>query len=158
MGTDNELFPKRGHDALDLNRNERQKFVLLAHVAHLYRQGASNGSNTFRPPRAALQETWGAKKTIGVDAELCAQLYEAFWKFLNADVDIGIAFSELALQSGKDLEKRRRNRQKARKAYLTVVRFGQRFRFPEADAQEFEQKLRRLKAVLQQLSDWGEVA
>ena len=71
--------------------------------------------------------------------------------FLKIDLDIVLTFAEIALHAGNDLEKKIRNQTNALYAYDTVLRLSERVIFTRADARQIENRLKRLKAKLEQL-------
>lgn len=73
--------------------------------------------------------------------------------FLTTDADLGILFAEIALQSGDNSERRHRNRRSGRRAYEAVLRHNKRLRLTEAEAQELEKKLKRLRFLLEQVGE-----
>ena len=80
------------------------------------------------------------------------QLNEVGTEFLKVDVATGRTFVEAALSSD-DPEKKRRNQKSARKAYDTVVRMLKKITPNDADAQELNAGLQRLKADLVELGE-----
>ena len=80
------------------------------------------------------------------------QLNETGTEFLKVDVATGMTFAQTALSS-HDPEKKRRNQKSARKAYDTVVRMLQKITPNDADAQQLDEGLQRLKADLVELGE-----
>jgi hypothetical protein len=80
------------------------------------------------------------------------QLNRVGTEFLKADIATGRTFVEAALSSD-DPEKKRRNQKSARKAYDTVVRMLKKITPNDADAQELNAGLQRLKADLVELGE-----
>ncbi len=80
------------------------------------------------------------------------QLNEASVNFLLIDVDIGLTFSEIALQTS-DPDKKRRVREKARAAYENVQHLVHKVTLTEADACRLARNLEILRARLYDLED-----
>ena len=72
--------------------------------------------------------------------------------FLKTDVETGLTFSTIAMQS-KDKSKRNRMRQNARKAYDTVLRLMRRVELTPPDARFLARNLKRLRADLIRLGE-----
>lgn len=74
--------------------------------------------------------------------------------FLLSDADTGLTFAQLALEASDDAQKRARNHLNARTAYQAVMHFRDRIDVREvsqADIQELEFRLRRLRTALDKL-------
>ena len=80
------------------------------------------------------------------------QLNRVGTEFLRADIATGRTLVEAALSSD-DPEKKRRNQKSARKAYDTVVRMLKKITPNDADVQELNAGLQRLKADLVELGE-----
>jgi len=80
------------------------------------------------------------------------QLNEVSVNFLLIDVDIGLTFSEIALQTS-DPDKKRRVRAKARAAYENVQHLIHKVTLTEADARRLARNLEILRARLYDLED-----
>jgi hypothetical protein len=72
--------------------------------------------------------------------------------FLVADLDLGITFARIALESGSD-DTRARNRRNARKAYDTTLCFLPRGRPTRPERKQINEKLAALKSRLQSLGE-----
>jgi uncharacterized lipoprotein YehR (DUF1307 family) len=72
--------------------------------------------------------------------------------FLKLDVETALTFTSIALQT-KDAARKQRNRQSARRAYDTVMRFLERVSLSDQEAEGLAVKLDRLKADLKTLGE-----
>jgi len=72
--------------------------------------------------------------------------------FLQADSEIALTFSGIALQTS-DREMRKRRTQIARKAYETIMRLREKINFNEAERDRLDANLQRLKSELQKLGE-----
>ena len=72
--------------------------------------------------------------------------------FLKIDVETGLTFTGLALQT-PDSTKKQRNLRSARKAYDTITGLIDRVDLSNDDAQILARKLKRLKSELQDLGE-----
>jgi len=72
--------------------------------------------------------------------------------FLQADSEIALTFSGIALQTS-DREMRKRRTQIARKAYETIMRLREKINFNEAERDRLDANLQRLKSELQRLGE-----
>jgi len=72
--------------------------------------------------------------------------------FLKLDVEMGLTFCGLALQT-RDSEKRARTQRAARTAYDTVLKLMERVRLNDDQVQWLERKLHRLKCELLTLGE-----
>lgn len=73
--------------------------------------------------------------------------------FLRIDVQTALTFSGIALQSGSDEEKRRRNRKSARKGYDSISRLIEKVQLSTREARDISRSLTRLKSELRQLGE-----
>lgn len=65
-------------------------------------------------------------------------------------------FAEAALGAGEDLDKKHRNQANARKGYDFIVSLSKRLtseNLSDADMQQFEQNVRKLKSALEELGE-----
>jgi hypothetical protein len=73
-------------------------------------------------------------------------------EFLNVEADTGLMFAEIARQS-TDIAKTARNRENARMAYDTVLRFIGRVTLTDAESEGLSLKMAKLKNGLQILGE-----
>jgi hypothetical protein len=73
--------------------------------------------------------------------------------FLNIDADTALTMAQIASAADKNSEKRARNQRNARRAYETILHFGERTTFTSEQADKLDHKLRLLKAALEQLGE-----
>jgi hypothetical protein len=73
--------------------------------------------------------------------------------FLRIDSELGLTFSGIALEAGKNAEKRRRTTEVARKAYDTITRLRERILLTGAEQDNLDANLKRLKSELQTLGE-----
>lgn len=106
-------------------------------------------------PRQKGGEPNFAAKKPGMDEILssAAQLNRTSIDFLKIDLQTALTFSQIALQSNADAEKRRRNRKNARKGYDTIVRLAEKVSLSDRDGRYISRNLERLKSELQQLGE-----
>jgi hypothetical protein len=84
--------------------------------------------------------------------EFGERLNRAQGNFLKLDVEVGLTFAGIALQT-QDPEKRERTRRVASKAYDTVLRLMNRVTFTKDGAQSLARNLLRLKYDLMMLGE-----
>ena len=72
--------------------------------------------------------------------------------FLRADVETALTFAEIALGT-EDAEKRQRNKQHAKDAYDTILRFQERVTYTPAENAYMTERMERLKKDLEQLGE-----
>ncbi len=72
--------------------------------------------------------------------------------FLMTELDVGITFAKIALESGNE-DTRTRNRRNARKAYDTALHFLPKIRETQAEDKQINGKLATLKTFLQSLGE-----
>jgi hypothetical protein len=85
-------------------------------------------------------------------ATVWQQIDSAIQQFLVVEVDIGMTFAEAAMSASSTSE-RLHNRQLARRAYDTGLRWMIRARFTRQDTKTYHRRLRQLRLVLNQLGD-----
>jgi len=73
-------------------------------------------------------------------------------EFLNIEVDTGLMFAGIASESDDDA-KTLRNRENARKAYDTILRFIGRVSLTAAESEALDMKMAKLKQGLQTLGE-----
>jgi glycerol dehydrogenase-like iron-containing ADH family enzyme len=73
-------------------------------------------------------------------------------EFLMTDLDVGITFAEIALDSN-DQDKIKRNTENARKAYETVLHFLPQTTPTQAERAKINEKAASLKSLLQRLGE-----
>ncbi len=76
-----------------------------------------------------------------------------FTTILKTDVEVGLTFSTIALQSVRNESKRERNRKNARIAHDSVLRHVQQLSLSGEDMAEIYSKLAQLKGALLELGE-----
>jgi hypothetical protein len=84
-----------------------------------------------------------------VDRALSAKSVE----FLKVDLETGLTFANVALESLGDMNKKTRNQARSRQAYDFVIERQQGLRMNDKDANEIDQKLKELRLALAALGE-----
>ncbi len=96
------------------------------------------------------------QKNLARAAELEKQFNRAGFGFIFTDLETSILFATLALNAGKDEEKRNRNRMNARRGYEAVLHFMNRFDVSSVTTEEYAELTGRLKNLRSALEKLGE--
>jgi hypothetical protein len=103
--------------------------------------------------RKTSQLDYGAPKlTMDEFLSSGAKLNRTGVEFLRTDLETLLIFTNIAM-STDNWEERTRNRQAARKAYDSILRFLKKVNLSGNDARFFSKNLRRLKSDLQMLGE-----
>jgi hypothetical protein len=74
-------------------------------------------------------------------------------EFLKVDLETGLTFAKVALESVDDVDKKTRNQARSRQAYDFVIERQQGLRIDDEDAKEIFQKLKELRLALAALGE-----
>jgi len=87
------------------------------------------------------------------DPQLNEQLKNNGADFLSVDIDTALTFTQIAADSERDSETRRRNHENARKAYDTILHLKEKVDFRPEQRTDLEKKLATLKHALERLGE-----
>lgn len=131
---------KHSATVIDQSRNERQKAVLLSHLASLYTGILAQGVITAKEMPQMHDETHEDLRTQRV-------------RFLRTELELGTTFAGIALQKGSNADKKQRNKVNARKAYESVLQHLESMTMTTEETQDFRTRLAALKSMLLTLGE-----
>ncbi len=139
-----DSLPTRVHAAAekvdDKARNERHKSLMLKTLVQSHMQQSA-------------KLITGSKELIGRGTRLATRTRAEGVDFLRTELDVGLTFARIALESQANSAKRRRNTANARKAYDSFVSWEKRVRLTAVEKQKFETKLKKVKSILVKLGE-----
>ncbi len=121
-------------------RNERQESILLKTVVQTQKQQSA-------------KLITGSKELIARGKRLATGTKAQSLDFLRIELDVGLTFARMALQSQGSSAKRRRNRANARKAYDSFAAWEKRLRLTAVEKQKLGTKFKKLKSALVKLGE-----
>lgn len=85
--------------------------------------------------------------------ELVSRLENTGFTFLISDLELGLTLAQIAMGSGSNTDKRKRNQHNARRAYDTILKLAERVVLTGIQRSELNNVAARLKSRLESLGE-----
>lgn len=77
----------------------------------------------------------------------------AGFEFLISDLDLALTLTQIAMKSGSNAARKKRNQRNARRAYDTVQQLANRIGLTGTHRKEFDRRLEKLRSELRKLGE-----
>ena len=90
---------------------------------------------------------------MGSKANIASRIGRTRFAFLISDLEIALTMAGLARNAEKDSDKRIRNQENARQAYVAVLRLSKGMSLSKSEHEQLREKLEELKSALRELGE-----